>query len=165
MIASEKRHPGRGGKVCDAAVDVKRMVREGLWKEVALDLREVKVQDVWGSLACDTPKRESLGCFGRIPGWRTLSEKWSKRAVKQITRNSKYRGRIWGLIFCVKRGLWRVSRKGDAIWSLRRRLLGAEPVMGKLGRGWPDSPWVHHAFQSPSPPPEESEACGPFLSH
>lgn len=46
MIAPEKRHPGRGGKVCDAAVDVKRMVREGLWEEVAFELREVKVQDV-----------------------------------------------------------------------------------------------------------------------
>lgn len=46
MIASEKRLPGRGGKVCDAAVDVKRVVREGLRKEVAFDLREVKVQDI-----------------------------------------------------------------------------------------------------------------------
>ena len=35
-------------------------------------------------------------------------------------------------------------------WSLWRRLLGAEPVMGELGRGWPDSPWIHHAFQTPS---------------
>ena len=68
--------------------------------------------------ACDTPKWESLGWFERTAGWRTLSEKWSKRATGQIMRNSKYRGRTWGLIFCVKRGLWRVSRKGDAIWII-----------------------------------------------
>lgn len=38
-IASEKRHPGRGGKVCDAAVDTERMVREGLGKEVTFEQR------------------------------------------------------------------------------------------------------------------------------
>ena len=39
MIASEKRHPGRGGKFCDAAVDIERMVREGLWEEVTFEQR------------------------------------------------------------------------------------------------------------------------------
>ena len=39
MIDGEKRHPGRGGKVCDVAVDIERMVREGLWEEVIFEQR------------------------------------------------------------------------------------------------------------------------------
>ena len=45
MIDGEKRHPGRGGKVCDVAVDIERMVREGLWEEVTFEQRPEGSED------------------------------------------------------------------------------------------------------------------------
>ena len=79
MIASEKRHPGRGGKFCDAAVDIERMVREGLWEEVTFEQRPawskgmsyemIQEEDVFRQNVGDTIDRFSNFEYVNLDSW------------------------------------------------------------------------------------------------